>query len=74
MLIGHTIAKHQATDIISYQLIQNDVVGMGERDGVFSYTIWKCDKGEMKKRVADGIKNKDAIDLIWADVCSGIQK
>lgn len=74
MLIGHSIAKHEATDVVTYKLVQNDIVGMGSRDGVSSYTIWKCYKGEMKERVANGIKNKQAVDLIWADIVAGIQK
>lgn len=74
MLIGHTVDTHKATDIVDYKLVQNDVVGMGAHDGVFSFTIWKCTKGEMKKRVIDGIKNKEAAYMIWEDVKRGVQK
>lgn len=77
MLLGHTVETHKANDLVTYKLIQNDVVGMGDRDGVFNFTIWKCtvtSSGVSRKRIVDGIRNKDAVYMIWEDVKKGEQK
>lgn len=74
MLLSHTIDTHKATDRITYKLLQNNVVGMGSADRIFSYSIYKYDGSEVVRRIIDGIKNQQAVFSIWDDVKKGEQK
>ena len=68
MRIGKTIETLKATSIITYKLI--------EYTGITTvYSIAKMDnEHDTIKWIAKSIHNKQAIDLIWNDVLSGLQK
>lgn len=77
MILSHPIEKHYPESmVIHYELMENNIVGMGKRDGVHSYTIIKIDNESHKihKKICDGIKNKNAVMAIWHDVKMGVQK
>lgn len=74
MLLSHVIDRHQATELCTYELLQNNIVGMGTRDGVHSYTILKNNSDTKPKRIIDGIKNEKCALQIWEDVKAGLQK
>lgn len=74
MLLGHAIDKYKANDHVEYQLIQNDLVGMGPTRA-FSFSIHKyCDGEYQRKRIISGVKNREAAMMIWEDVKAGKQK
>ena len=74
MMLSKTIEKIQKNECLQYVLLQNNVVGMGENDGVFSYSIEKKYNNNDIQWIARNIKNKNAIMLIWDDVKNGLQK
>ena len=74
MMLSRTVAKYipQGKSVM-YELLQNEVVAMGPTR-VHSYSICKSYNEKNLHWVVRGVKSKEAVDLIWADVVRGIQK
>ena len=72
MLIGKTIERYKATEFVTYEMVQIDLVGMGAKR-VHSYSIYKKTNNN-KEYVARKIKNENAAFMIWEDIKAGIQK
>lgn len=77
MILSKRLDKHNVNEKVFYEYLQNEVVGMGPKR-VHSYSIVKVyvrtDDDKSYHWIANGIKSKDASELIWADVVAGIQK
>ncbi len=74
MLLGHTIDKHEVNEHVTYKLIQADLVGMGPTRA-FSFSIYKyCDGEKQMRDIIHGVKNKEAVMMIWEDVKRGEQR
>ena len=79
MMLSRTADKYVSGQV-TYKLMENHVVDMPNA-GLFSYSIikvyakreWEKDTAQSYHKIIDGIKNRDAVMLIWEDVKAGIQ-
>ena len=74
MTLSKPILKYQPNKIICYVLLENNIVGMGAQR-VHSYSIIKKNMSTNSyTSIVSGIKNREAIDLIWHDITTNKQK
>lgn len=72
MLFSLCKEKHQATQVITYELwVHQTATGQPH-----SWSIKKRNMldNHIQRVIAESITNKQAIDLIWSDIKGGLQK
>ena len=71
MVFSKKLAEHQKSEHILYKFMENQY-SSGKR--TYSILVWSIEKNAMLHRKVDSIMNREAAQMIWDDIISGVQE
>jgi hypothetical protein len=71
MVISKRLATYQKSEHIEYKFMENQY-SSGKR--TYSINVWSIDENRLLRRKVDSVLNKEAVQMIWDDIVSGVQE
>ena len=71
MVISKRLAEYQKSEHVMYKFLENHY---SSGKITYSINVWSISENKMMRRKVDSVVNKEAAQMIWDDIVSGVQE